>query len=90
MTRSHSKTWRLNRQVNLAVIVQLALLASLIIGSWANLQSQLDILQHDVTSLLQSQQAFQQKLDSLWTKSISHEYRLQAIEKHVAEKKEEF
>ena len=26
MTRSHSKTWRLNRQINLAVIVQLALL----------------------------------------------------------------
>ena len=91
MTRSHSKTWRLNRQINLAVIVQLALLASLIIGSWANLQSQLDILQHDVTSLLQSQQAFQQKLDSLWTKSISYKYRLQAVEKHVAgRKKEEF
>ncbi len=84
MTRSHSKTWQLNRQINLAVIVQLALLASLIIGSWANLQSQLDVLQHDVTSLLQSQEAFQQKLDSLWTKSISHEYRLQAIEKHTS------
>ena len=89
MTRSHSKTWRLNRQINLAVIVQLALLASLIIGSWANLQSQLDVLQHDVTSLLQSQEAFQQKLDSLWTKSISYEYRLQAIEKSVTDKKKE-
>jgi len=81
MTRSHSKTWRLNRQINLAIIVQLVLLASLIVGSWANLQSQLDVLQHDVTSLLQSQEAFQQKLDSLWTQSISYEYRLQAIEK---------
>lgn len=84
MTRSHSKTWRLNRQINLSVIVQLVLLASLIVGSWVNLQSQLDVLQHDVTSLLQSQEAFQQKLDSLRTQSISHEYRLQAIEKTTA------
>ena len=81
MTRSHSKAWRLNRQITLSVIVQLVLLASLIVGSWANLQRQLDLLQHDVTMLLQSQEALQQKLDSLWTKSISHEYRLQAIEK---------
>ena len=90
MTRSHSKTWRLNRQINLAVIVQLVLLASLIVGSWANLQRQLDLLQHDMTMLLQSQEALQQKLDSLWTKSISYEYRLQAIEKHNNNTKEAF
>jgi hypothetical protein len=90
MTRSHSKTWRLNRQINLAVIVQLVLLASLIVGSWANLQRQLDLLQHDVTMLLHSQEAFQQKLDSLWTKSISCEYRLQAIEKRTANAQEGF
>lgn len=81
MTPSHSKTWRLNRQISLSVIVQLVLLASLIVGSWVNLQRQLDLLQHDVTALLQSHEALRQKLDSLWTKSISHEYRLQAIEK---------
>jgi len=82
VTRSHSKAWRLNRQINLAVIVQLILLASLIVGSWVNLQSQLDLLQHDMTMLLQSHEVLRQKLDSLWTKSISHEYRLQAVEKH--------
>jgi len=90
MTRSNSKTWRLSRQINLSVIVQLALLASLIVGSWVNLQKQLDLLQHDVTMLLQSQEALRQKLDSLWTKSISHEYRLQAVEKRSASTKEEF
>jgi hypothetical protein len=61
--------------------VQLILLASLIVGSWLNLQRQLDLLQRDVGMLLQSQSNLQQKLESLWTKSISHEYRLQAIEK---------
>lgn len=75
-----SNKWRLNRQINVSVLVQLMLLASLIIGSWLNLQRQLDLLQRDVNMLLQNQNSLQQKIDSLWTKSISYEYRLQAIE----------
>ena len=81
MTPRNSKSWRLNRQINLSVIVQLVLLASLIVGSWINLQRQLDLLQLDVSMLLQSHNSIEQKLESLWTKSISYEYRLQAIEK---------
>ena len=84
MTPTNTKGWRLNRQINLSVIVQLVLLASLIVGSWVNLQRQLDLLQRDVTMLLQSQDSLQQKLETLWTKSISHEYRLQAVEKSAA------
>jgi len=84
MTPGNTKGWRLNRQINLSVIVQLVLLASLIVGSWVNLQRQLDLLQRDVSMLLQSQNSLQQKLETLWTKSISHEYRLQAIEKRDA------
>jgi hypothetical protein len=90
MTPRNTKGWRLNRQINLSVIVQLVLLASLIVGSWFNLQRQLDLLQRDVSMLLQSQNSIEQKLESLWTKSISHEYRLQAIEKHAAKSKETF
>ncbi len=82
MTQANSKSWRLNRQINLSVIMQVMLLASLIVGSWLNLQRQLDLLQRDVSMLLQSQSSLEQKLESLWTKSISYEYRLQAIEKH--------
>ena len=83
MAEANSKSWRLNRQVNLTVLVQLVFLASLIVGSWINLQCQLDLLQHDVTTLLESQKSFQQKLESLSAKSISYEYRLRAIEKHI-------
>ena len=79
-----SPGWRLNRQINLSVLVQLALLASLIVGSWVNLQGQLDLLQRDVTMLLQNQNSLQQRIESLWSKSISYEYRLQAIERHFA------
>ena len=75
--------WQFNRQINLSVLVQLLFLASLILGSWLNLQRQLDLLQHDVTILLQSQKSFERKLESLQTKSISYEYRLRTIEKHI-------
>jgi len=84
MTPRNSKSWRLNRQINLSVIVQLVLLASLIVGSWVNLQRQLDILQRDVSMLLESQNSIERKLESLWTKSISYEFRLQAVEKRAA------
>ncbi len=84
MAHTDSKSWRFNRQINVSVIVQLVLLASLIVGSWLNLQRQLDSLQRDVSTLLQSQANLQQKLESLWAKSISHEYRLQTIEKRTA------
>jgi hypothetical protein len=90
MTPTNSKSWRLNRQINLSVIFQLVLLASLIVGSWLNLQRQLDLLQRDVSMLLQSQNNLQQKLESLWTKSVSHEYRLQAIEKRTDKSEETF
>jgi hypothetical protein len=83
MTPGNTKGWRLNWQINFSVIVQLVLLASLIVGSWFNLQRQLDMLQRDVSMLLQSQNSIEQKLESLWTKSISHEYRLQAVEKNT-------
>jgi len=55
------------------------------VGSWVNLQRQLDLLQRDVSMLLQCQKNFEQKLESLWSKSISYEYHLQAIEKRISE-----
>jgi len=85
MAETNSRSWRFNRQVNLSVLVQLVLLASLIVGSWVNLQGQLDLLQRDVTVLLESQKDFQQKLELLSARNISYEYRLRAIEKHIPE-----
>ena len=84
MTEVNSKSWQLNRQINVSVLVQLVLLASLIVGSWVNLQRQLDILQRDVNMLLQCQQNFEQRLESLWSQSILYEYRLRAIEKQIS------
>ena len=81
MAEENSRSWRLNRQVNLSVLVQLVFLASLIVGSWVNLQRQLDLLQRDVNMLLQCQKSFEQKLESLLVKSIEYEYRLQVVEK---------
>ncbi len=85
MAEENSRSWRLNRQINLSVLVQLLFLASLILGSWVNLQRQLDLLQRDVTLLLQCQKNFEKKLESLSAKSISYEYRLRALEKRIPE-----
>jgi len=90
MAGENSTGWRLNRQINLSVVVQLLLLASLIVGSWVNLQRQLDLLQRDVSMLLAGQKEFEQKIELLWVKSISHEYRLRAIEKNTFENDETF
>jgi len=81
MTKTGTTTWRLDRRINLSVLLQLMVLASMILASWVNLQRQLDLLQHDVSTLLQSQKEFQQKLETLSERSLSHEYRLQLIEK---------
>ena len=81
MTKEDSQGWQLNRQINLSGLVQLIFLASLIVGSWVNLQRQLDLLHRDVTYLCQCQKNFEQKLESLWGQSISYEYRLRALEK---------
>lgn len=80
MARNNGKTWQLNRTVNLSVLVQLGLLASLIVGSWVNLQRQLDSLQRDVTSLLESQKQSAAKVEALQEKVISHEIRIQNLE----------
>lgn len=81
MARERITHWRLDRRVNLSVLLQLMVLASLILGSWLNLQRQLDLLQHDVAALLQSQKELQQRFETLSERSLSCEYRLQAIEK---------
>lgn len=85
MTRDNGTPWRLDRRINLSVLLQLVTLASLILASWVNLQRQLDLLQHDVASLLQSQKEFQQRLETLSERSLSCEYRLQAAEKQLAD-----
>ena len=76
--------WQLNRQVSLGVIVQIMLLASLIVGSWVNIQRQLDILGHDMNRLIQCQKEWQFKIDELNERSMGYEYRLRAMEKDGA------
>lgn len=85
MTGNNSRNWQFNRQINFSALIQLVLLASLIVGSWVNLQRQLDLLQRDVTMLVRCQQNFERKLETLSAKSISYEYRLRALEEYSRE-----
>ena len=88
MAETNSKSWQFNRQINISTLVQLVLLACLIIGSYINLQRQLDLLQRDVTMLLECQKRFEQKVEALTAANILYEYRLRAIEKRLAESDE--
>ena len=74
-------SWHFSKQVNLGIIIQLVLLASLILGSSVNLQRQLDIVQHDLGILIQSQKDWKDKLDQLNERCVGYEYRLRSIEK---------
>jgi hypothetical protein len=80
MAKTTTTTWRLDRRLNLSVLLQLMVLVSLILGSWVNLQRQLDGLQHDIARLLESQKDFQRRIELLTERSISCEYRLRALE----------
>ncbi len=88
MPNVNSKSWQFNRQVNVSTLIQLVLLACLIIGSYVNLQRQLDLLQRDVSMLLQCQKDSSRKLEGLSAKSISYEYRLRTLEKVASAEKE--
>jgi hypothetical protein len=79
--KNNHQRWVFNKQINLSIIIQLSFLAILIIGTWVNLQKQLTILQHDMTRLIQTQQRFQQKVETLDKANICFEYRLVAVEK---------
>ena len=72
--------WHLQRQISLSVLVQLITLAGLIVGTWVNLQRQLDIVSHDVKQLLTTQEKFCEKLEHLQERTIAHEYRLLTLE----------
>ena len=72
--------WQFRKEVNLSMVVQLCLIASLIVGSWVNLQRRIDALQRDVESLLAGQERFAGKVERLSADGVRNEYRLQAIE----------
>jgi uncharacterized membrane protein (DUF106 family) len=83
MTENSNKRWFFNKQIDISVLIELVFLAALIVGTWVNLQKQLSLLQHDITSLLETQKEFQKQIEQLSRTSITYEYRLRSIEKNM-------
>jgi len=73
--------WKLDRRVNVSMLVQLVTLAGLMLGSWVNLQRQLDVLSRDVRQVLMTQKKFCEKLERISDTVVAHEYRLRETEK---------
>jgi flagellar biosynthesis chaperone FliJ len=68
----NDKRWNFNKQFNLSVLIELVFLAALIVGTWVNLQKQLSLLQHDITSLLDTQKQFQRQIEELTRTCITY------------------
>jgi flagellar biosynthesis chaperone FliJ len=75
------RQWRLDKNVNLSGMIQLLTVAGLIVGSWINLQRQLDLLGRDVKQLLTAQEKYCDKMEQLQERTVAHEYRIREIEK---------
>lgn len=72
--------WRLDRQVNLSMLIQLVLLASLILGQWMDTQRRLDRVSYDVARLGEQLEQFGRRLDGVSEKTIASEVRLSVLE----------
>jgi flagellar biosynthesis chaperone FliJ len=72
--------WQFDKRMNVSGLVQLLMLAGLIVGSWMNLQRQLDLLGRDVKQLLTAQEKFCEKMEQLQERTTAQEYRLRAVE----------
>ena len=68
------------RRIRVSLILQLVAPAALILGSWINLQRQLDLVAHDVKLLLNKQEKFASRLDVLQEKILSHDFQLRALQ----------
>lgn len=73
--------WKINRQINVSVLLQLILLAVMIVASWSNIQAKLEVIQRDLERLLQYQGQVQTKVAKLNDDCIGFEYRIKTIEK---------
>lgn len=73
--------WSLDRKVGVSGLVQLVTLAGLIVGSWVNLQRQLDLLARDVRQALAAQEKTEVKVEDLREKAVAQEWRLRNLER---------
>lgn len=87
MSKNNSTKWQINKQINISIIIQLIFLASLIVGSWVNLQKQLSLLQYDVNYLCKKQTSAELTIHELDNKCIKFEYRIRSLEKHLSSMK---
>ena len=76
-----NKGFHVERKISLSFFVELFLLASLIVGSWVNLQRQLDGLQRDVKMLLERQGQFVGRVELMQERAIAMEYRVRSLER---------
>lgn len=79
--------WRMSRQVNVSMVIQLVLLASLIVGQWMDTQRRLDRVSYDMIQLSKQLDRFGERLDTIGEKTTTHDVRLSVLETNAANKR---
>ena len=85
MYNSNNEKWHINKQINISTIIQIILLASLILGSWLNIQYQLNTLENDISQILKGQKCFAEKVENLSSDVFANKYEIRIIKSQLSE-----
>ena len=80
MSQQQRSGWRLKRELTVGTLVQLIGVLLMVALAWANLQSELAIIQHDLGRLLESSDRMQVRIERLSDQVREQEYRLVRLE----------
>ena len=75
--------WQFRREVTLGTLVNLVVLLAIAVTGWSNLQKDLALIQHDLTSLIRTNAELTEHLEILYQRSGEQEYRLRAVERQI-------
>ena len=75
--------WQFRREITLGTLVQLILVLAMLAVGWSDLQSELVIIQHDLSQVAASQEKLQVHLKELTVQAQRREYRVRRLEEQM-------
>ena len=79
-TNNNIQSWNFRREITVGTLVHILTIIITVSAVWCNLQNELVLIKHDLNLLIQSNARFQETFTALNKQTISHEYRITALE----------
>ena len=73
-------TWQFRREITLGTLLSLAALLGMVAATWGNLQKELALIRHELTSLIDASDRIHEQMGKLGDQCQQHEYRLGIME----------